>query len=162
MTGGPFVCPNLHLAPGGIIDLAYIDTCEKVFRDGFSPQVLIAGRRFTANMRDMADGRPARFWHAVSEGREEEERTIALPRCEHLPWIRAIMEGAARGVCPIWHGEEGKVAASTPDFDYLVVSREIQIRERDERILLFITAFPIEHAHRRDKHRKQHADRPWP
>ena len=39
-------------------------------------------------------GRWASFWHLVSEGRVEQDRTPDLRRCERIRWVRWVIENA--------------------------------------------------------------------
>lgn len=93
-------------------------------------------------------GKEAGFWHAISEGANELERTPDLRRCERVRWIRAIIEHAdVQGVC-VWEemrGSDRRIHIALSDFSYLVV-----LADRRSYVQ-FITAFCVEHERQRQK-----------
>jgi len=105
------------------------------------------------------DGRSATFWHMISEGAVEDERTPDLRRCERIAWPKAIMEeydGADPGktACRIlwWkelRGNEPRYHLTTDDFAYLMV-----VVDRSNYVLPW-TAYPVEHSSQREKLRKR-------
>ena len=71
----------------------YVNEVFAIFhRDFIQTQPVIAGRRVMIRRDPMCEGKEWGFWHCVSEGREEEERTPDLRRCERIGWIRAVIE----------------------------------------------------------------------
>ncbi len=48
--------------------------------------------------RPMYENKGAGFWHAISEGTNEENRTVDLRRCERIPWIPWIIKHAKNGI----------------------------------------------------------------
>lgn len=105
------------------------------------------------------EGKSATFWHMISEGETEAERTINLRRCERINWPRPIMDefddsppGTSSCRLLWWtelRGTETRYHLAPNDFSYVVV-----VADRGEFVLPW-TAYFVEHAHRREKLRKK-------
>ncbi len=129
---------------------------EEVY-DAFSRDLLASPTRFrgrrVAVRRDPRDqGKEAGFWHAISEGPEEQERTPDLRRCERVRWIRALIECSDRKKVRIWgvmRGSDRRVLIALKDFTYVVV---LAVRKK---YVLFITAYAVWQRHRREKLRRE-------
>ena len=49
------------------------------------------------------------YWHAVTEGSPEEERTSPVPeRLERVPWCRAVVENENDAVVKVWANVRGR------------------------------------------------------
>ena len=116
----------------------------------------------TVSMRKQPeiDGRHAVFWHIISGGTgEEASRQIEPQRCVRLGWIRQIIESFnlefPDEITIRWWEDtkrsfRPRYVITRQEFDYVVV-----IEQRDGYALL-VTAYFIEHDHRRRKLRKDH------
>ena len=114
------------------------------------------GQRVSLKRHPEYDGKSATFWHMVSEGNVESERTPDLRRCERIAWVRACME-AFDNQSPIsgqvgkivwWkekRGSEERYLLSLTDFSYIVV-----IADRKSYVLPW-TAYCVEYEHQRRK-----------
>lgn len=131
---------------------AYVEEIYQAFRAGFFiERVYFRGRRVSVRSEPRDQGKEAGFWHAISEGKEEINRTPDLRRCERVRWIRALIECPDKERVRVWEemrGSDRRVHIALPDFSYLVV-----LADRG-RYVLFITAFCVEHKHQRRKRRK--------
>lgn len=72
---------------------------EKELNRIFTEEIAWGSLRFRnrpVNCRRIPEtgGRWASFWHLIQEGREEDERTPDLRRCERLPWIPWVINNA--------------------------------------------------------------------
>ncbi|MCK9463992.1 MAG: hypothetical protein M0R80_30615 [Proteobacteria bacterium] len=118
------------------------------FGDFFSHRVQFRGRPVNVRRDPRDQGKEAGFWHAVSEGKDELERTPDLRRCERVRWIRAIIEHPViQNVC-VWEemrGSDRRIQLALTDFSYLVV-----LADRRSYVQ-FITAFCVEHERQRQK-----------
>ena len=105
------------------------------------------------------DGKSATFWHMISEGDVEHERTPDFRRCERIAWPKSIMQeydGADPGTtaCRIlWWTElrknETRYHLTTDDFSYLMV-----VADRGNYVLPW-TAYPVEYSSQREKLRRK-------
>lgn len=111
------------------------------------------GKRMSVKRHPMIEGREATFWHFISEGRNEDERTPDLRRCERIPWPRPIAEAIDDGRLHCWkntRGREERYVLSLTDFSYVVI-----IADRGEYVLPW-TAYCVEQRHRREKLQKEY------
>lgn len=127
----------------------YIEQLYAIFRQDFIDcPPSYNNRRFAMKKHPVFKGKEATFWHLISEGSVEEERTPDFRRCERICWPRSIIEtGHLHGI-KIWKNQrQGKtrVLLALDDFSYIVV-----LDERVEYYLLW-TAYPVEREHQRRK-----------
>lgn len=104
------------------------------------------------------DGKSATFWHMISEGESEQDRTPDFRRCERIAWPRPIMDefdhsSPGATTCRIhWWCEtrrgEVRYMLALDDFSYLVV-----VADRGEFVLPW-TAFTLQYEHEKRKKRK--------
>lgn len=104
-------------------------------------------------------GKSATFWHMISEGKTEADRTPDMRRCERIAWPRPLMEefDDARPEttdCRVmwWielRGTEPRYHLSPDDFSYVLV-----VADRGDFVLPW-TAYHVEHAWRREKLRRK-------
>ena len=112
------------------------------------------GKRFSLKRHPEYDGKSATFWHMISEGRIEDERTPDLRRCERIAWLRPIIDRfpgqrPAEGGTIVWwvnsrRGEQ-RILMTLRDFSYVVV-----MADRGDYIMPW-TAYPVEYSHRQRK-----------
>jgi len=98
----------------------------------------------------------ATFWHLVSEGNEESERTPDLRRCERIGWPRPIIENAALTDVKVWETTrpwknqiQRRINLALNNFSYIVVLAE------NRRGFDLITAFHLDKPRRREKLRME-------
>ncbi|MCB9134752.1 MAG: hypothetical protein H6636_04945 [Anaerolineales bacterium] len=96
----------------------------------------------------MHDGKEATFWHIISEGEAENERTPDIRRCERIRWPKPIIEYSSEPCIKIWENErkgEKRILLWFESQDYLVV-----LADRKSYIL-FWTAYPVTQNHTKRK-----------
>lgn len=113
------------------------------------------GKRVALKRHPEYDGKSATFWHMISEGRTEADRTPDMRRCERIRWPRPIMDEFDDAVpetteCRIvwWKEERGgeeRYLLALDDFSYIVV-----VADRGDYVLPW-TAFCCEYRHQREK-----------
>ena len=104
----------------------------------------------------------ATFWHLISEGEVEAERTPDLRRCERICWPRPMIEEETTRQLKVWRQTrktEKRVAIGLPDFSYIMVLAERM--SGSERYYLPWTAFCVEHNHQRRKFQKEWETNPY-
>jgi hypothetical protein len=99
----------------------------------------------------------ATFWHLISEGSEEAERTPDLRRCERISWPRPLIEETDAEEVKVWetirpwkNQQQRRINFSLDNFSYIVVIAETH------RGFDLVTAFYVERMHRREKLRKEY------
>jgi hypothetical protein len=96
------------------------------------------------------------FWHLISEGEKEEERTPDFRRCERLGWIHWVIENAkSNKSISCWENTRGTnthVVIWFEDESYVVI-----LAKRKDYFLLK-TAYPAE-PHRAEVFRKEKAQK---
>ncbi|MCU9518909.1 hypothetical protein N7326_03335 [Corynebacterium sp. ES2794-CONJ1] len=105
------------------------------------------------------DGRHAIFWHIISGGSgSEASRRIEPHRCIRIRWIRLLVEifniefpkeTDIRWWIDRKRSSQLRYVITRPEFDYIVVI------EQRERYALLVTAYYIDHEHRRRKLKKE-------
>jgi hypothetical protein len=134
----------------------FFDVVKEVFKRDFDPRTLprFQGRRLALKRHPMTDGLPSTFWHFVTEGAVESERTIELSRCRRIPWPRAILVNSTQVHC--WQevkstkkGKAKRVLLALPDFSYLFI-----LDDRDDYLLPW-TAYPVEYNNQRRRLEKR-------
>jgi len=69
-------------------------------------------------------GKAATFWHMISEGKEEAERTTDFRRCERIRWPRPTIDNSPHDGIRIWEnkrGSEKRILLLIEEYKYLVV-----------------------------------------
>ncbi len=114
------------------------------------------GRRLGLKRHPELDGKSATFWHFVTEGKVEADRTPVRPRIERIAWPRKLI--TETGQIPprvhVWSNKRGRSTRwmiALEDFSYVVV-----LDDRGEYLLPW-TAYPVEHEHQREKLQREHA-----
>lgn len=137
---------------------AYVDLLYGHFRADFiDSEPRFPQRRWALKRHPEHDGKAATFWHIITEGTVEADRTPNLRRCERIRWPRPIIDAIGSGAIRAWYqnrqrnGVERRLALATPDFSYLVV-----LAVRRDYVMLW-TAFCVQGQHRRNTLRNEHA-----
>lgn len=141
----------------------YIEVLYQIFRYDLVAQPLPwknDGLHVSFRRHPEIEGRHAVFWHIISGGTgEEASRQIEPQRCTRLRWVRTLVElfnvdfPNERKI--LWwtdtkRSSRPRYVITREEFDYIVV-----IEERPKFALL-VTAYYIEHKHRRRKLRREH------
>jgi hypothetical protein len=126
---------------------------EHFCRDFVSSCPQFGGRRVRLKRHPVTDSKEATFWHVISEGREEANRTPDIRRCERIQWPCALIESAGTDRVNCWKNSrkgETRIVIALTDFSYVVV-----LSQRNDYLVLW-TAYCIEQQHRREKLRKEY------
>ena len=140
---------------------AYENRVYEAFLDDFVRRrpLMFYGVRVTLRRHPEYQCKSASFWHLVTEGKIEENRSPVVERCERIRWPRAILERASvEKDLPSWRSQRGRevrVLVALADFSYVVVLDKRTPPGADQYLLL-LTAFPVEAEHRRAKLAREH------
>lgn len=94
----------------------------------------------------------ATFWHMISDGEIERERTPDMRRCERVCWPKPIIDNHHTCGLKIWknkRGSETRILLWLEEAEYLMV-----LAERKDYIL-FWTAYPVTQEHSKRKLQKE-------
>lgn len=135
----------------------YVDTLYKYYHFDFVVNPLtFENRPVYARFKPAHQDKGFTFWHLISEGEKESERTPDLKRCERIRWPRSIIERANTSDICTWNTQrpykgtvQTRVNFSTPDFDYIVVLAE------NVNCFYLITAYPVDSLRKREKLRRE-------
>jgi len=133
----------------------YVELLYQFFRQDFiDAKPKWPNKRVGLKRIPIDQGKEATFWHFISEGESEPDRTPATHRCQRSRWPRPTME-AVPGRKPtgndriVWWQNyrkgEPRYLLALPDFSYLVV-----VADRGDYVLPW-TQFPVERQHTRAK-----------
>lgn len=99
----------------------------------------------------------ATFWHLVSEGEKEEERTPSIRRCERIRWPRPLIENINDKEVKVWetirpwkNQQQRRINFALEDFSYIVVIAE------NKRGFDLVTAYDVERISRREKLKREY------
>lgn len=138
---------------GGNWDI-YLETIYSWFKQDFiNNKPVFQGRRLGLKRLPFTNGKEATFWHMISEGKEEENRTPDFRRCERIRWPKPVIEHESDPKVKYWVSvkrNENRIHLWLEEEDYVVVLA-------DRRgFLLPWTAFFVSWQHTRDKLRKEY------
>lgn len=134
----------------------YLEAIYAAFKSDFViSKPSFRGRRLGLKRYPEYDGKEATFWHMISEGSVEEERTPDFRRCERIRWPRPLIEHEAEPEVLVWTesraSNDDRIHIYLPDERYLVV-----LADRGNYILPW-TAFYIEHENGHRKYLQRYA-----
>lgn len=138
---------------------------EEIYRHFFSDFVSTKpswpNKRVGLKRHPQFDGREATFWHMISEGNIEVDRTPDIRRCERIKWPKPTME-SFDDVKPTegsrirwWRNKRGtntRVVLSLDDFSYVMI-----VDERENFVLPW-THYVVKYDHQRAKLRREFED----
>ncbi|OOF88180.1 hypothetical protein BKG94_07725 [Rodentibacter ratti] len=138
----------------------YFNAVYRIFeRDFERSKPIFAGHTVNLKRHPTYNDKSATFWHTISEGKDESERTPDIRRCERIAWLKPIFE-EFQEVKPTenskirwWlemRGKEERYHLALPDFSYVVV-----VAKRTNFVLPW-TAFYVEYNHQRRKYQKKY------
>lgn len=128
---------------------SYLNVVYGWFKQDFidKPPVF-QGRRLRLKRHPLAKGKEATFWHLISEGLKEEDRTPDLRRCERIRWPKTVIENVDDPKVKYWISvkrTENRIHIWLEDLDYIVV-----LADRNGYLLPW-TAFLVTREHTRIK-----------
>lgn len=138
---------------------AYVEAVYARFKDDMlTNQPKFDGMWVRSRRDPIYDGKYAGFWHCVSEGKDEAERTPDLRRCERIGWLRpVIVEAHAAEEIDVWRNQRQRDTRRLLWFneEYLVVLAE-RTRQRDGfQYMQLVTAYCTTEESRKEKLRKE-------
>lgn len=151
------VPPDLYLVPSNVDEwAAYIDELYEVYLATLiRPPPVLWKKPVRARYSPPYKDKHFCFWHLISEGKDEEERTPDPRRCERIAWIRWVIDNADDEEVLCWErtvstpkGERTRWTLWARGYDFAVV-----VEERKDYILL-ITAFEVR-PHRKRAYEKE-------
>ncbi len=136
---------------------AYVDTIYQYFHADFIRNRTSFQRApIFVRHHPSHDKKGATFWHLISEGDLESERTPDLRRCERIRWPKPIIESPNTINIRIWetvrpwkNQKQRRIIFAPDNFSYIVVIAETS------RGFNLITAYCVEKPHQRQKLRKE-------
>jgi hypothetical protein len=132
----------------------FFETVYQYFEQDFvNDKPVFRGKRLGLKRHPEYDGKSATFWHMISEGSVEDERTPDMRRCERIRWPKPIIEHDADPAIKVWaekRGSNKRIHIWFEQEGYLVV-----LDDRRDFILPW-TAFYIERSHQRRKYDKRY------
>ena len=127
----------------------YLDALHTFFKNDFiDSKPCFRGRRLGLKKHPLEKGKEATFWHLISEGKVEEERTPDLRRCERIRWPRPVIENDIDPAVKVWENKrksETRILLWLEQEEYLVV-----LADRKEYILPW-TAYMVTKDHQKIK-----------
>lgn len=145
---------------------AYQETIERAYRifyrDFGTKEVRprFRDKRMELKRHPELEGKSATFWHFVTEGNNETDRTPVRERIERIAWPRALIIEAVKNSprVLVWrntrqhrkHKRATRWLIALPDFSYVVV-----IDERENFVLPW-TAYTVEYDHQRQKMKREY------
>lgn len=140
----------------------YVEEIYRCFRTDFWDSMPAwPGKRVGLKKLPMSEGKVATFWHFISEGDIEAERTPDMRRCESIRWPRPTMESFVDRKPKdddriVWwknqRRSEWRYLLALQDFSYLVV-----VADRGEYVLPW-TQYHVQYENRRAKYRKEYKE----
>ncbi|MCK5000282.1 MAG: hypothetical protein KAS23_12135 [Anaerohalosphaera sp.] len=134
----------------------YIDAVFAVFYKGFiESQPKFDGQWVRCRRDPMFDGKEAGFWHCVSDGPNEKDRTPDLRRCERIEWLRSMIDHADK--CDVWpnYRTQEKRWCLWVNEEFIVILAERHRRRDGFKYMQLITAYCTEEKQRVRKLRKE-------
>ncbi len=134
----------------------YLEVIYAAFREDFvNSKPLFRGRRLGLKRHPEYAGKEATFWHLITEGAVEADRTPDFRRCERIRWPRPVIENEADVEVLVWSESRGsrdnRIHLYLPNERYLVV-----LSDRGNYILPW-TAYYVQHENGHRKYLQRHA-----
>lgn len=131
----------------------YLEALYEFFKQDFSAATpVFRGNRISLKRHPISKGKEATFWHLISEGVSEDDRTIDLRRCERIRWPKPVIENSFDECIKFWKNfrkRESRICLWLYKQDYLVV-----LAERKGYLLLW-TAYLVTLPHMKRKLQKE-------
>lgn len=132
----------------------YLNVLYEIFiSDYVDSQCKYRGIKIAIKKHPQIEDKEATFWHLISEGETEEDRTPDLRRCERIKWPKPIIEKVPDDEIKVWQnkrGRETRVCIWLENAEYIVI-----LAERKNYLLLW-TAYSVTKNHRKRKLLKEY------
>lgn len=117
-------------------------------QDFVASKPVFRGNKLGLKKHPLIDGKEYTFWHIISEGKDEQNRTPDIKRMERIRWPRTIIENSFSNNLKVWKNQRGRdtrILLWNDIEEYLVV-----LNERKGYILLW-TAYLVKENHSKRK-----------
>ena len=132
----------------------YFEAIYGVFlRDFAQNKPAFRGRLLGLKKYPEYEGKPATFWHMISEGHVEEKRIPDLRRCERIAWPAPVIEHSTDQEIRCWRNEhkgDKRIVLWLVEEDYVVI-----LSERNGYLIPW-TAYLLTYQHSRDKMEREY------
>lgn len=132
---------------------SYLEHLYKIYEQDFiKSKPLFNGTALRVKRNPKENGKDATFWHIISEGEIESERTPDLRRCERISWPKPIIDNHNNCNLKIWKNQrkgETRISLWFEEAEYLII-----LAERKDYIL-FWTAYTVTREHSKRKLEKE-------
>lgn len=125
----------------------YLDKIyDHYLADLITTKVYLQGKPVNARFNPATDNKGFSFWHVISEGEREEDRTPDPRRCERIRWIAWMIKRAADGNDPLLRWENTRTQRRGTTTRLILFCEQnsyvVVLEERSEYFLL-VTAYPV-------------------
>lgn len=131
----------------------YLEALYECFKKDFiRSKPIFNGIKLALKKHPLSKNKEATFWHIISEGKIENERTPCMRRCERIKWPKPVIENSQELFIKVWQepkNGEDRIHLWFESEAYLVV-----LAKRKDYILLW-TAYVVEQKHQREKLNKR-------
>lgn len=135
----------------------YLEAMYNYFSEDFKKnKPIFNGKQLQHKRYPLYDGKEATFWHIISFGKNEAERTPDFRKCERIRWPKPVIDHSSDSRIKIWKNarrkDEERILIWFEEIEYLVV-----LADRKSYIL-FWTAYPVEREHNKAKLKKEYEE----
>ncbi len=132
----------------------YFEALYRYFKQDFiDSKPVFRGRKLALKRHPLSLGKEATFWHLISEGKTETDRTPDIRRCERIRWPKPIITNSdAKGI-KCWkniRSGQSRICLWLEKHEYLVV-----LAERKGYLLLW-TGYLVVRPHQKRKLQKEY------
>lgn len=132
----------------------YLTLIYSYFRSDFiDNQCNFRGIKIAIKRHPQINNKEATFWHLITEGDNETERTPDLRRCERIRWSKPLIEKVPDETIKLWKNKrhnETRLCLWLEDAEYIVI-----LAERKKYLLLW-TAYTVTENHRKRKLQREY------
>jgi hypothetical protein len=129
----------------------YVEEIYRIFKKDFiNHRVFFRGKIINIRKTPLSRGKEITFWHLISAGNIEEERTPDLRRCERIKWPRFIIENETRREIKVWekkHKRDLRICLLIEEEKYIIILNKRVNKSNDYEYILLLTAYHIEKKH---------------
>ena len=133
---------------------SYLEAIYAYFKNDFvDSKPSFQGKRLGLKKFPLSQGKEATFWHMISKGKTEEDRTPDFRRCERIRWPRPIIENDGDNVVKWWRnkrGRENRICLWLEQEEYLVI-----LADRGKYILPW-TAYQVTYGNQKRKLQREY------
>ena len=157
MTSAPNWQPSLVLFEDSQGDWNhYLATIYAFFKQDFiDSKPVFQGKRLGLKRYPLSQGKEITFWHMISEGENEEERTPDFRRCERIRWPKPIIENDSDQAIKWWRNKrrgQKRICLWLEQEEYLVI-----LADRDNYILPW-TAYQVTYGNQKRKLQREYEE----